>query len=153
MRVSAPTIRDAELRDMPVLQRVFREASLSNAGDRAALLAHLDVLELSDAAVRDGRTRVATVGDEVVGFATVAYVDSSLELEDLFVAPDRMRQGIGRALVGDVVRLARARGVARVDVTANLHARAFYEDVGFHPVGEADTPFGPALRMHLDVGA
>src|SRR5262245_14797551 len=66
--VSPHTIRDAELRDMPALQRVFQEASLSNAGDRAALLAHPDVLELSDAAVRDGRTRVATIGDEVVGF-------------------------------------------------------------------------------------
>jgi GNAT superfamily N-acetyltransferase len=150
--VSAHTIRDAELRDLPALQRVFREASLSNAGDRAALLAHPDVLELSDAAVREGRTRVATVGDEVVGFATLAHVDASLELEDLFVAPDRMRQGVGRALIRDVVRVAQERGVARVDVTANLHARAFYEDVGFRTVGDADTPFGPALRMQLDVG-
>jgi GNAT superfamily N-acetyltransferase len=146
------TIRDAEPGDLPALRRVFRDSSLSNAGDRAALLAHPEALELSDRAVREGRTRVATAGDEVIGFASVADADDGMELEDLFVAPDRMRQGVGRRLVDDVVRIGRDRAVGRVVVTANPHARAFYESVGFLPDGETTTPFGPGLRMHLDIG-
>jgi GNAT superfamily N-acetyltransferase len=147
------TIRAAQLDDMPSLQRVFRDSSLSNAGDRPALLAHPEVLELSDRAVREGRTRVATAGDEVIGFATVAEADDGVELEDLFVTPDRMRQGVGRELIRDVVRIARDRGVVRIVVTANHHARAFYEDAGFRSHGETTTTFGPAMRMHLDVEA
>lgn len=149
--VKTVTIRDAARRDMPSLRRVFRDSSLSNLGDRPALLAHPEVLELSDTAVRESRTRVATAGDEVVGFATVAEADDGMELEDLFVDPDWMRQGVGRALLRDVVRIGQDRGVGRVVVTANLHARAFYENAGFRPDGETTTAFGPALRMHLDL--
>jgi GNAT superfamily N-acetyltransferase len=149
--VSTVTIRDAELGDMPALRRVFRDSSLWNAADRPALLAHPEVLELSDNAVREGRTRLATVGEEVVGFATVAQADEGIELEDLFVAPDWMRQGVGTELIRDVVRIAHDQGVDRVVVTANLGARAFYEHAGFRPDGETPTRFGPALRMHLDL--
>jgi ribosomal protein S18 acetylase RimI-like enzyme len=149
--MTALTIRDAELDDMPALRRVFRDASLSNDGDRPALLAHPEVLELSDAAVRERRTRVATAGDEVVGFVTVAPADEGLELEDLFVAPTWMRQGVATALVRDVVRSGHDQGVDRLVVTANLHARAFYESAGFRSVGETPTTFGPAMRMHRDL--
>jgi hypothetical protein len=37
-------------------------------------------------------------------------------------------------------------------VTANHHALAFYEKVGFVADGEVETRFGAGLRMHLDVG-
>lgn len=146
------TTRDAELCDMPSLRRVFRDSSLSNVGDRPALLAHPEVLELSDTAVREGRTRVATAGDEVVGFATVTGAGDGLELEDLFVAPAWTRQGVGRALVRDVVRVGRDRGARRLVVTANLHARAFYESAGFRADGETPTALGSGLRMHRDLG-
>jgi len=53
-------------------------------------------------------------------------------------------------LVEDVLSLARVLGVGSVQVTANLHAMAFYKSVGFVSDGMAQTPFGPALRMRLD---
>ena len=62
-------IRDATVADLAALGAVFRHSSLSNAGDRANLLAHPEVLELSDVAVRQGRTRVAVgAGGRVLGF-------------------------------------------------------------------------------------
>jgi GNAT superfamily N-acetyltransferase len=88
----------------------------------------------------------------VVGFATTAVAGDVFELEDLFVDPDWTRQGIASDLVHDVVRTARAHGAARIEVTANDHAGAFYEHVGFVRDGAATTQFGPAHRMHLEVG-
>ena len=73
-------------------------------------------------------------------------------IEDLFVDPEVMRQGIGRALIADAVAAARHAGVGRIEVTANEHALAFYEEVGFVWDGVADTRFGPAPDMHLDIG-
>lgn len=144
-------IRAAVPGDMPALRDVFRRSSLSDDGDRANLLAHPDVLELSDLAVREGRTRAAVTGDHIVGFATWLSAGDVVEIEDLFVDPDRMRQGIGRALVRDVVAIARGRGVRRVEVTANQHALAFYEGTGFVVDREVQTRFGPAPRMHVTV--
>jgi ribosomal protein S18 acetylase RimI-like enzyme len=68
------------------------------------------------------------------------------------VDPDWMRRGIGRALVSDTAATARARNLSRIEVTANDHALAFYEAVGFVRDGTVSTPFGSAPRMHLDVG-
>jgi GNAT superfamily N-acetyltransferase len=149
----APEIRDAVLDDMTVLSDVFRRSSLSNQGDRENLLANPEVLEFSDVAVREGRTRVAVSGGRIIGFASTIVGETAVELEDLFVDPEWMRRGIGRALVLDVVATAQARGSRRIEVTANEHARAFYVNAGFVYLGTADTRFGPALRMHLPLAS
>jgi hypothetical protein len=41
--------------------------------------------------------------------------------------------------------------VSRIEVTANPHAMAFYERAGFVPDGTAETRFGAAPRMRLDL--
>jgi GNAT superfamily N-acetyltransferase len=149
--VTAQAIRDAGPGDMTALRDVFRRSSLSNVDDREKLLAHPEVLELSENGVTDGRTRVADVGGRVIGFATWLGTGEVTEIEDLFVDPDWMRRGVGRALVRDLIALAQGRGVRRVEVTGNPHARAFYESVGFTYDHDVDTPLGPGLRMHLDL--
>jgi predicted N-acetyltransferase YhbS len=137
--------------DLDAIRQVFRRASLSNAGDRAALLAHPETLVWSGTAIGEGRTRVAVEDGDVVGFATAVPVDEGLELEDLFVEPSRMRQGVARRLIKDVLVLAARSGVDSVRVTANPHAMGFYAAVGFVPEGTAQTRFGPAPRLRLDV--
>jgi hypothetical protein len=70
-------VRDAHAHDEPALERIFRKASLSNAGDRDALLAHPEALTLPADVLARGRTLVATVADgSVVGFATTAANES-----------------------------------------------------------------------------
>ena len=101
----------------------------------------------SGTAIGEGRTRVAVEdGGDLVGFATAVPVDEGLELEDLFVEPSRMRQGVARRLIEDVLLLAARSGVGSVRVTANPHAMGFYAAVGFVPDGTAQTRFGPAPR-------
>src|SRR4051794_31032406 len=48
-------------------------------------------------------------------------------------------------------RTARAEGAARISVIANPRAVEFYERVGFMPGEPAETPFGPAAWMHLNL--
>ncbi len=122
---------------------MFRRASLANEDDREWILANPDQALLDEEPVLEGKTRVAIVDARVVGFATLI----GSELEDLFVDPDWMRRGIATALVRDAVENG---GVERIDVTANGHARAFYESVGFVHDGPAETTGGQAFRMHLD---
>jgi GNAT superfamily N-acetyltransferase len=145
-------IREAVPADLPGLRDVYRRSSLSNQGDRASLLANPDVLEFPGPAAGDGRTRVAVAPDgRVAGFATSLIGGDTIELDDLFVDPGWMRQGVGRALVADVVTIARDWGIGRVEVTANPHALTFYEKAGFTADHEVATRFGTGTRMHLDV--
>ena len=151
--MSAIHVRDAHANDEPALARIFREASLSNAGDRDALLAHPEALTLSADVLACGRARVATVADgTVVGFATTRPTDPGLlELDDLFVDPAAMRTGVARHLILRIATEAEREDIARIDVTANPHALGFYEAVGFVVDARVDTEFGPGERMHLDV--
>ena len=149
--MSDVSIRTAQVADFGELGEVFRRSSLANDGDRAMLLTTPEALALNAASVRERRTRAAVVDGRIVGFATVLGTGDALELEDLFVDPNWMRRGIGLALVRDAAATARARGVLRIEVTANPHALKFYEHAGFVPDGTADTRFGPAPRMRLDI--
>ena len=56
--------------DLSALTDVFARASLSNEGDREALLVHPEALVLEGDGIAEGQTRVATNGDDIVGFAT-----------------------------------------------------------------------------------
>lgn len=142
-------IRHAVPADLGALREVYRRSSLSNEGDRAALLEHPDVLEFSPRAVHEHHVRVAVIDDRVIGFATLLPARQVGELEDLFVDPDWMLHGIARKLVLDAVDNARAHGLTRIEVTANPHALGFYEKVGFVSDGIIQTRFGPGHRMHL----
>ena len=62
-----------------------------------------------------------------------------------------MRRGIARALVRDIMDLAREQGFDRLGVTADPHAQSFYESSGFITEYEVDTAFYPAQRMHRDI--
>lgn len=148
----APRIRTATKADLPDLREIYRAASLSNVRDAPNLLAHPELLEFDGAGVAVQRTRLAELPDgTIAGFATDLPDGEMTELEDLFVDPKFRRRGIARALVVDAVERARAEGRMRIEVTANEHALAFYQSVGFVTVGSHDTTFGSAPRMHLDV--
>ena len=144
-------IRDAVPADVAALRDVFRRASLSNEGDRMALLANPDVLEFTGLGGDGRRTRVATADGRIAGFATSLPAGDIIELDDLFVDPGWMRRGAGRGLVLDAVAIARDLGAARIEVTANQHALLFYGKAGFVADHEVQTQFGAGIRMHLDV--
>lgn len=145
-------IRTAVQADVPALQYVFRAASLSNAGDRDALLKHPEFFLFTGEGVPEGRTTVAVGSGRVLGFATVSRAEQGqTEIEDLFVDPLWQRRGIARRLVEDLVETARDQGHQRIGVTGNSHALAFYLAVGFRQVGEVLTPLAPAPRLHREL--
>jgi len=137
--------------DLPAASDVYRSASLSNAGDRDNLLAHPEYLVLGPEGLAEGRTFVAEEEGSLVGFATWIEAGGVFELEDLFVDPAWMRRGIATALVNRIAQVLRARGVERLEVTANPDAMGFYRAAGFLDCGVAGTVFGPAPRMTLAI--
>ena len=151
MPVADFNIRLALANDVEAINEVFRRSSLSNEGDRVFLLDNPEVLVFDDAAVRAGRTRVAVAGGHIVGFATTTVIGELAELDDLFVDPPWMRRGVARALILDAASAARAGGSRRIEVTANDHARSFYDAVGFVADGPVATQFSPGTRMHLEL--
>ena len=122
--------------------------------DRAALLANPDAIELPVDQITGGRTVVAESDGQLLGFSVVLRRDDGdAELDGLFVEPTYWRHGIGRALVGEAERIARADGAANLWVTANTRALGFYDSCGFIAVGEVPTRFRPAPKMRKRIDA
>jgi GNAT superfamily N-acetyltransferase len=146
-------IRTATLADGPALDDLHGRSSFVWEEDRADLEAHPEALGVPRERIEAGAVRVALDGSgKIIAFSGVSDPgDGTVELEDLFVDPDRMRQGIGRSLVEDLVARATAGGARAINVTAAPRTFAFYESVGF-TVGEPEpTQFGPAARLHRNI--
>ena len=144
------SIRTAELRDHDEVQAVRQRSSLSNERDRDFILANPDTLTYDPTPLRKGRTRVAIDDGRIVGFITVAG-DDALELEALFVEPSSMRKGVGGALVRDVIEGAPAKGITRINVTANSQ-RSSSTTLSGSPQTTRSQPAPAPRAMHLDLG-
>ena len=87
---------------------------------------------------------MATVGliardkdDEEVGAATIKLVGGTAYLEQLVVAPEKIRRGTGTALLREFERLAVEADCHVMELeTAETQARPFYEKHGFVVVAE-----------------
>jgi GNAT superfamily N-acetyltransferase len=141
-RAETLIIRVADPEEWEHLEALQRRASVANENDRPHLEAHPDAIHLPPAQLANGQVLVAELEGQIAGFAAVV----GGELDGLFVEPELWRLGIGAALVEEATHYARNRGLA-LTVIANPHAREFYEKCGFALEGEAETRFGPALRM------
>jgi GNAT superfamily N-acetyltransferase len=145
-------IRNATAPEAPVLEALQRRSSDVWEAYREQLAANPDAIELPQRFIDEGWVRVAVNDrDEPIGFSVVVPVSRAVdELDGLFVEPDHMGSGVGRALVEDAAARASREGVQLLEVTAGP-AHGFYESVGFRLIGPAQTRFGPAVRMRREL--
>ena len=102
--------------------------------NRAAFQHSFDIIREAEDAV----LLVADDNDRIVGY-TLAFTHQTFFangpvgwIEELMVAPDSRRAGIGRLLVASIEQWARERGVTMIAL-ATRRARRFWESVGYEP--------------------
>jgi GNAT superfamily N-acetyltransferase len=120
------------------------------------LLAHPEAFDLPADQIAEGYVFVAERAWQVLGFAvvlpTAETAGAAAELDGLFVEPGHWRAGIGRQLVAEAARRARAAGCTALDVTASPDAEPFYRRCGFVRTGVVQTRFDLAPRLRLALG-
>jgi GNAT superfamily N-acetyltransferase len=133
-----------------MLEALQLRASLNNPGDREAILANPDAIEVPAEQIVNGRVFIAEVAGSIAGFAALLpREDAGCELDALFVEPDNWRRGVGRALIDHCIHVARSYGWSSIHVIGNPHAEGFYAACGFEPIGIAQTRFGAGHLLHL----
>jgi len=170
------TVRPATPADAPGVARVHDTALRTQGADRYSA-AELDAMAPPDrdpgsvdgAILARGERYVAVAVTEadgsvdevsrVVGVGGVHLDDG--RLLGVFVHPDRVGEGIGRALFEDIEMRARAAGLDTLTIHSALNAVGFYEAVGFEQVAGADGtaasgaggPLGPYDTETTDIRA
>jgi len=98
-------------------------------------------------------TFVATDGSQIVGFAGIRPWRRFVQLEHLWVRPEAMGRGLGRALFEHAVRAARRAGFARMRIVSDPNAEGFYRRMGARRVSVSRSRLEGRLRelpvMHL----
>ena len=89
---------------------------------------------------------IAEAASVMIGFVTVD--PSTLYLDQIVVAPERWRSGVGAALIAEAKRLS-PRGLELDVNTDNARAIRFYERLGFSITGAGVNPISgkPVHRM------
>ncbi len=99
---------------------------------------------------------LARDGDRVAGIVCLRPLDdAACEMKRLFVRPDWLGQGLGRALAVAVIAVAREQGygVMKLDTLARLvAARSLYDSLGFAPTeAYCVNPLEGVTYMSLDL--
>lgn len=94
--------------------------------------------------------RVIAIEGDILGFYALALIrDRLVELEYLFVEPDHIGHGYGRALIMDAIALAAQLGARRIEIQGDPHARAFYLAAGGTEIGTRQSESIPGRRLPL----
>lgn len=85
-----------------------------------------------------------------------ALVVERSELRACYVSPAFARTGCGSALVGEIERMARERGLTRLELSGSLNAEPFYTALGYRVRERSDVVLRngirlPAVRMDKDL--
>lgn len=89
---------------------------------------------------------VALVDKVPTGFYTLQQKNGTASIENLWVSPEYMGKGVGKALFLHAVELARQHGNTTLQLEADPHAVPFYERMGMQQVGEYQYQLEGQLR-------
>ena len=78
----------------------------------------------------------AVVDETLIGFYTLEERNGNAWLENLWVLPEYIGTGVGKALFLHASELSRQRGHRVLQLEADPNAVGFYEKMGMHKIGE-----------------
>jgi putative acetyltransferase len=95
---------------------------------------------------RDNEYRlIAEVDGQVVGIGALVFESS--ELRACYVAPGAGRRGVGSALVHEIERAARERGLSMLELDSSITAEGFYRKQGYEARERTEHILGNGQRM------
>ena len=138
-------IRAGEKADVSVIAHLIRELARFEKLEHEITMTEELLAENIFGPHRYAETLIAEDGGTPIGFALFFHTFSTflgrpgLYLEDLFVVPEQRGNGVGRALLKELARIALERGCGRLEwavLNWNVEAIKFYERLGARPNSE-----------------
>ncbi len=93
-------------------------------------------LTISAEMVRDNPVYLAEENGKVRGFYALAVRNEKAQLDHLWVLPEDIGAGVGKALFLHAMQFAAGRNVNEVEIESDPNAEGFYQKMGAHRIGE-----------------
>jgi putative acetyltransferase len=88
---------------------------------------------------------IAEIDGQVVGIGSL--IAKNNELRACYVVPEASRKGVGSALIHEIERVARERGVAFLELDSSVTAAPFYARHGYEVLEHTEHVLGSGQRM------
>ena len=121
--------------DAVTLTRIADEAKRHWGYPEGWMESWRELLTIRPESIASQEIHSATVDGQIVGFYGLLRDGSKLRLEHLWVMPDAMGSGVGRALFTHGLERARALGFESLEIESDPNAEGFYERMGARRVG------------------
>ncbi|WP_266160217.1 GNAT family N-acetyltransferase [Dyella silvatica] len=147
--VTIVQIRHATIEDAAISFAIRREAIRAQCRDDYAA-ADLDIWTSGDMSETFARRvadqfHVAAVGSHIVGTGMIDLETGRIDA--VFVLPEYMRRGVGRAMMDHLQGLAVSAGLGSIQLDSTLNAVSFYRSLGFE--GEDRVVYQSSLGVSL----
>ncbi len=131
-------LRPARPDEAEALTDLVMRPKQSNGYDDAFMAACADELRVTPARIAAGNFWVAVAQGALRGCVTLDPDSATGQgtISTFFIDPDTKRQGVGRALWGEVQAAARSQGMSLLKLDADPAAVSFYQAMGFKTVRE-----------------
>jgi GNAT superfamily N-acetyltransferase len=149
---SPSCIRLARIEEASALSELCVRSKAAWGYDEAFMALVRIAFEGMQEQVMAGDVWVATGADgEIAGMVALGPSEqpNALDLDKLFVERQRIRTGVGRALLAHAIIEARRRGADRLTILADPYAAGFYERNGARWIGEAPSDAIPGRSLPL----
>jgi GNAT superfamily N-acetyltransferase len=94
-----------------------------------------DMLTIKPEFIGDRETYAAIVDNQTVGFYALDRKEFRADLVHMWVLPDWMGQGVGRALFHHALARTKALGFRELEIESDPNAEGFYQRLGARRVG------------------
>lgn len=134
------SIRPAVEQDASRLTAIAVEAKAYWGYSPELMYTWLPQLTITAARIASSPVYVGEVDGQVAGFYSLNTAAPTWELDNLWVSPAFMRQGLGRTLLEHASALAASYGVMQITIDAEPNAEGFYLACGAHQGGVIPAP-------------
>ena len=155
-----PTIGPATPGEIDVLTEIAHRAKAHWGYPEGWMRSWNEELTILPGYLDQAVVNVARIGGRPVGFYALVPAKErrqDWELDHLWVSPDNMGRGIGRALLTHAIREVSGRGGHSIFILSDPNAEAFYSGMGAHTIGRAEASMDEHQRwlpeMELVVGS
>lgn len=144
MEETSIAIRAAEPEEAGALTELAMRSKAHHGYDEAFLARVRPMLTLTAASIEENPVFVIEERGRIGGFyALRALGEGEVELDFLFIEPQQIGRGFGRALWNHAVAEARALGYRTMRIESDPFAEPFYAALGAERVGEVASDAAP----------
>jgi len=135
-------IRRASANDAATLTQIAHEAKRHWGYPEHWIKHWQDDLTITPDFVATNQVYVAECEGELLGFYALIVRDDKAEIDHMWVAPEHIGTGVGKALFIHAMQTAARQNVSEVGISSDPNAEGFYKKMGAFRIGEesSETP-------------